>query len=360
LGCSKRPDLNQQTNLSQTAMSEKLHLSIADPCHEDWNKMTPVEQGRFCSSCQKNVVDFTAQSDEEIISFFNNYNGSACGRFTDDQLDRPIQKIELKPASRFLKYAASLLLPVSLFSTKANAQKEIKSLKIASLSKANIDERLFQTMGFMSVDVHSILSIKGKVINEQTKEPIAGVSVMIKGAIQGVITDTIGNFSIQMSARQRTLQYSSIGYESTEVRVSESSENLRIEMKQSTKVMDEIIVVGYATRRMGGLYVTRFDRIPVWNKIKDTLLPAKINVYPNPVAASGTINISFPNVKPGQYQIRMLNAAGQLFYSFQKQISGKGEAEQIHLTNTMTPGMYMLQVLDEKKKLIQTTKLSVQ
>ena len=99
-------------------MSEKLYLSIADPCHEDWNKMTAVEQGRFCSSCQKNVVDFTTQSDEEIISFFNNYNGSACGRFTDDQLDRPIQQIELKPASGLLKYAAGLLLPAFLFATK--------------------------------------------------------------------------------------------------------------------------------------------------------------------------------------------------------------------------------------------------
>ena len=83
-------------------------------------------------------------------------------------------------------------------------------------------------------------------------------------------------------------------------------------------------------------------------------------VYPNPIAASGTINISFPNVKPGQYQIRILNAAGQLFYSFQKQITGKGETEQIHLNAKTVPGIYVVQVLDDQKKLLQTSKVVVQ
>ena len=106
--------------------------------------------------------------------------------------------------------------------------------------------------------------------------------------------------------------------------------------------------------------VISYERIPIWNKIKDTLLPAKVKIYPNPVATSGTINISFPNVKPGLYQLRLLNATGRLFYSFQKQISGKGETEQIHLNSNMRAGMYVLQVLDDQKKLLQTTKLSVQ
>ena len=83
-------------------------------------------------------------------------------------------------------------------------------------------------------------------------------------------------------------------------------------------------------------------------------------VYPNPVVASGTINISFPNAKPGEYQIRLLNAAGQLFYSFQKQIIGKGETEQIHLNGKTLPGMYIVQVIDDQKQLLQTSKIVVQ
>ena len=39
-------------------------------CSEDWNNMKPCEQGRFCGSCQKTVVDFTEKSDAEIQEMF--------------------------------------------------------------------------------------------------------------------------------------------------------------------------------------------------------------------------------------------------------------------------------------------------
>ena len=32
---------------------------IPNPCHEDWNKMTPEDKGRHCSVCDKVVIDFT-------------------------------------------------------------------------------------------------------------------------------------------------------------------------------------------------------------------------------------------------------------------------------------------------------------
>ncbi|QNA42984.1 carboxypeptidase-like regulatory domain-containing protein [Lacibacter sediminis] len=348
-------------------MSEKLYLSIADPCHEDWNKMTPVEQGRFCSSCQKNVVDFTMQTDEEIISFFNNYNGSACGRFTDDQLDRPIQKIELKPASSFLKYAAGLLLPAFLFATKAKGQFKEQVPKQANKtvclpSSETAKEQVIVIGGYSTSRQQKILFISGSVIDEITKEPLAGVSIMIKGTNQGVVTNEKGLYSIYLPSKKSELQFSSIGYEMKEIKASElkRANEAIVKMKAATVDMLGVIVVGYQTRRMGGMTgaVSIITRSRV--SILDTLLPAKVKVYPNPVAATGTINISFPDVKPGQYQIRLLNATGQLFYSFQKQISGRGETEQIHLSSNMTAGMYVLQVLDEQKKLVQTTKLSVQ
>ncbi|QNA42982.1 T9SS type A sorting domain-containing protein [Lacibacter sediminis] len=83
-------------------------------------------------------------------------------------------------------------------------------------------------------------------------------------------------------------------------------------------------------------------------------------VYPNPVSQSTSINISFSNVKSGQYQIRIISSSGQLISSFQKQVSGKGETEQIHLNGKTLPGMYIVQIIDEQKKLIQSSKIVVQ
>lgn len=85
----------------------------------------------------------------------------------------------------------------------------------------------------------------------------------------------------------------------------------------------------------------------------------KWNVYPNPVSPSGTINISFPNVKEGLYQIRLTGSSGQVIYSCQKQISNKNQTEQIHLTTRIAAGIYLLQVMDEQKKWQQTSKVLV-
>ena len=73
-------------------MEKPIKLSINNPCCEDWNKMTKNGEGRFCSLCQKNVIDFTSMSDEEIKNYFLNYKGaSLCGRLKKEQLE-PNQK----------------------------------------------------------------------------------------------------------------------------------------------------------------------------------------------------------------------------------------------------------------------------
>ncbi|MBF4484693.1 MULTISPECIES: hypothetical protein [unclassified Flavobacterium] len=50
--------------------------------------MTPNENGRFCLSCSKTVVDFTTMLPDEVQHFFiQNQNTNVCGRFKKSQLD---------------------------------------------------------------------------------------------------------------------------------------------------------------------------------------------------------------------------------------------------------------------------------
>jgi hypothetical protein len=66
-----------------------LKISIPKPCHEDWNAMTPNEQGRHCNACAKTVVDFTTMSDDAVKHFFiNKKEERVCGRFRNQQLQR--------------------------------------------------------------------------------------------------------------------------------------------------------------------------------------------------------------------------------------------------------------------------------
>jgi hypothetical protein len=54
---------------------------INTPCPENWDKMNPENQGRFCSACAKIVVDFTQKTTEEIINFLSaRKDQEVCGR----------------------------------------------------------------------------------------------------------------------------------------------------------------------------------------------------------------------------------------------------------------------------------------
>lgn len=67
-------------------MERKYKITIPEPCQEDWDKMTPNKNGRFCGSCSKNVVDFTNMLPDEIQVYFQKHN-NVCGRFKKSQLN---------------------------------------------------------------------------------------------------------------------------------------------------------------------------------------------------------------------------------------------------------------------------------
>lgn len=65
-----------------------MKIAINNPCHENWDAMTPNEKGAFCLACQKTVVDFSEKTTEEIKSFFSSISKTekVCGRFKEEQL----------------------------------------------------------------------------------------------------------------------------------------------------------------------------------------------------------------------------------------------------------------------------------
>lgn len=67
-----------------------LTIQIPQPCHERWDEMQPTEQGRFCASCQKTVIDYTALSDRELVQLLSKAPETSCGRFLNEQLNRQL------------------------------------------------------------------------------------------------------------------------------------------------------------------------------------------------------------------------------------------------------------------------------
>ncbi|TCC88482.1 SusC/RagA family TonB-linked outer membrane protein [Pedobacter hiemivivus] len=88
--------------------------------------------------------------------------------------------------------------------------------------------------------------IKGKVTDDKGG-PMPGVGVVVKGTQKRTQTDGNGNFSLQIADRNPIiLVFSYVGFQTQEVSVTTPRE-LKIQMKASTSVLDEIVVVGYGT-----------------------------------------------------------------------------------------------------------------
>ncbi|MHA4808983.1 T9SS type A sorting domain-containing protein [Flavitalea flava] len=69
-------------------MNPNFQLKLVTPCDKSWNSMHPEENGRFCGSCNKTVVDFTGMSDRELITHLARAGQNVCGRLAPDQLNR--------------------------------------------------------------------------------------------------------------------------------------------------------------------------------------------------------------------------------------------------------------------------------
>jgi hypothetical protein len=102
------------------AMIKMRQISIPTPCNESWAAMTPADKGRFCASCQKNVIDFTRSSDREIAVAFRG-GENICGKFLPSQLERELY-IPKEKNKYWIAVSVAVVNIVGLFSHQANAQ----------------------------------------------------------------------------------------------------------------------------------------------------------------------------------------------------------------------------------------------
>lgn len=130
-------------------MESKHKITIPEPCHENWDKMTPNENGRFCLSCSKTVVDFTTKLPDEIQHFFiQNQNQKVCGRFKNEQLENLIIQIPSQVLYAQTHYHKIFLLALfiamgtTLFSCADNNgnKNKIDKIEIVSNTDQNQDE----------------------------------------------------------------------------------------------------------------------------------------------------------------------------------------------------------------------------
>lgn len=91
------------------------------------------------------------------------------------------------------------------------------------------------------------IEVKGTVTGENGK-PLDGASIKLRGTDKGTVTDSRGNFVLQIPDAGGVLVISYIGYETADVRVPKSG-SVQINLKLSDLKTEEIVVVGYGTQK---------------------------------------------------------------------------------------------------------------
>jgi TonB-linked SusC/RagA family outer membrane protein len=89
--------------------------------------------------------------------------------------------------------------------------------------------------------------IQGQILDAATKEPLIGVSILEKGTTNGTISDFDGKFSLTVSNPDATIVFSSIGYVTVELKA--NAVKGIIQLKEDSKILDEVVVVGYGVQK---------------------------------------------------------------------------------------------------------------
>lgn len=225
-------------------MKSNFSLSIPKPCSEDWNSFTPTSTGGFCGSCQKNVIDFTKATDDEIIAFISRKPEHACGRFTSDQLKTYaiLPEVKIRPGFMLLKAGAiSLLL---LFMNKQTSAQTAQAKPATELGRQVITHDEKQIENYETI-------IRGVVTSEDSSA-LPGVSVVQRNTSNGTQTDDEGRFELRMDpSNGNVLVFSFISLETQEYTLTTGSQRIKIIMKPDLSTLDEVVVVA------GGLSIER-------------------------------------------------------------------------------------------------------
>lgn len=159
-----------------------MKITIPQPCHENWNQMTPDEKGRFCEVCSKSVRDFTKLSDLEIIERVSE-NNNICGNFRVDQLDRNLDYSFIN--SLFMKFAVGFILTSGGIISAQTQPKETSEIKDTLKVTGNITEvpvnlsiensqniRIGGVASSIDVDYQPLYIVDGKIIDVEVFKKI--------------------------------------------------------------------------------------------------------------------------------------------------------------------------------------------
>lgn len=250
-----------------------LTVQIPKPCHENWAQMQPNEQGRFCASCQKTVVDYSSLSDQELVRLLSKVPEASCGRLRPDQLDRLLVESDSAYGSIWRRWVSLLTMGLLGWQT---AQAQINQGKKAAATESVSQSPVLADLPIKQLPIRAELTptkeiiVTGRVMladSANNLTPISKADVITLGG--ATKTDTTGAFTLQAVVKEDVKELT--------VRVYAPYRNWRsvtVNLEPATKSIDLKNIVLYEPAPMkvivgGGLAVIKPPTR--WQKLKRKL-----------------------------------------------------------------------------------------
>lgn len=227
-----------------------IRIQIENPCHEKWDLMTPMEKGKFCENCKKQIIDYRSYSDKALISVIQSKKEPICGLFSSFQLNRPlVESYQYKSTSQMAYWGLSLIALTTTSLSFSHTQTEIQQLKNNHFDTFNTvaNEDSLQSI---SDSTHYIF--KGTVVDAETNDSIPFVSIIINGTEMRTISDINGKFtlSIPKEAYSDTLlvtffsiEYSQVIEPITTLKNTPNTNEIKVELSSEELITLGIVVI---------------------------------------------------------------------------------------------------------------------
>ena len=227
---------------------QEFKITVPKPCNASWVSMSESSVGRYCSNCEKEVIDFRNYSHDDLQAWFSESKTKICGHFNTNQLDLITNQSLMPKASVYFKakmLIASCIAFCTMLKTSA-AERMTKHISSTYLQPKQFKEILPDKYQKPLKD--SLITIRG-VVTDAEKMPLPGVSIVVKDSNISGVTNVKGQFSLkiplinEMTSVVLAIRY--IGYDHQEQKV---------DLKKSSEIS---VVMSEWHGTLGGVIVKR-------------------------------------------------------------------------------------------------------
>jgi len=240
---------------------ETYKILLENPCGENWNQMPNTKEGKFCNACSRNLVDFTIMSDNEILAYLAKNSQTVCGRFSETQLNRPLQQSVIKRTYGYVyKLLASFLFFGISHESKSKDTVDVNQHFIAN--HVHDSDTIVQSKSNLS-------EIKGIVIDKLTGTPLDYVIIKLtRDSVfyDGTYSNLDGEFRLLIETNDSSifeLTITHFDYDTLKIVVTPQMfmKELKLELVRNKNYKENVCLI------LGMPSINRIEKKPWWKRM---------------------------------------------------------------------------------------------